>query len=184
MNAELNDGPPVPDEQSPAAAESSPPLLQRLVTEYLRVLANEKAASSHTLRAYHRELHAFAAHVVGQLGSDVAPAAIEHTHIRAYLASLYDRGLSKASTARALASIRSWIRWLGRIGQVEQNVASLVATPRLPKHLPRVPSIEQMNRVVDQIDGDAASRRAALQLPGALERDTRGDDEGRAGAGD
>ena len=151
-----------------AAAESSPPLLQRLVTEYLRVLANEKAASSHTLRAYHRELHAFAAHVVEQLGSDVAPATIEHTHIRAYLASLYDRGLSKASTARALASIRSWIRWLGRIGQVEQNVASLVATPRLPKHLPRVPSIEQMNRVVDQIDGDAASwparDRAILEL--------------------
>jgi integrase/recombinase XerC len=36
-------------------------------------------------------------------------------------------------------------------------VASLVATPKLPKHLPRVPSIEQMNRVVDSVDDDAAS---------------------------
>jgi len=34
---------------------------------------------------------------------------------------------------------------------VDQNAASLVATPKLPKHLPRVPSIEQMNRVVDSI---------------------------------
>jgi integrase/recombinase XerC len=40
---------------------------------------------------------------------------------------------------------------------VEQNVAALVATPRLPKHLPRVPSIEQMNRVVDNVSDDAAS---------------------------
>ena len=36
-------------------------------------------------------------------------------------------------------------------------MASLVATPRLPKHLPRVPSIEQMNRVVDSVGEDAAS---------------------------
>jgi integrase/recombinase XerC len=83
--------------------------------------------------------------------------SIEHTHIRAYLGTLYDRGLSKASTARALASIRSWFRWLARAGRLEQNEASLVATPKLPKHLPRVPSIEQMNRVVDSVAEDAAS---------------------------
>jgi len=82
---------------------------------------------------------------------------IEHTHIRAYLGTLYDRGLSKASAARALASIRSWFRWLARTGHLEQNAASLVATPKLPKHLPRVPSIEQMNRVVDSVAEDAAS---------------------------
>ena len=73
------------------------------------------------------------------------------------LGLLLERGFSKASTARALAAIRSWFKWLARTGHVEQNVASLVATPRLPKHLPRVPSIEQMNRVVDSVEEDAAS---------------------------
>jgi len=34
--------------------------------------------------------------------------SIEHTDIRAYLGTLYERGLSKASAARALAAIRSW----------------------------------------------------------------------------
>jgi integrase/recombinase XerC len=82
---------------------------------------------------------------------------IEHTHIRAYLGALYDRGLSKASAARALAAIRSWFKWLARSGRLEQNAASLVATPKLPRHLPRVPSIEQMNRVVDSVSEDAAS---------------------------
>ena len=82
---------------------------------------------------------------------------IEHTHIRAYLGTLYERGLSKASAARALAAIRSWFKWLARTKHIEQNAASLVATPRLPKHLPRVPSIEQMNRVVDSVRDDAAS---------------------------
>jgi len=149
-----------------AAAEPAP--LQQLVTDYLAVLANERGASAHTLRAYQRELTSFAAHIVATFGANQTPDRIEHTHIRAYLATLYDRGLSKASAARALASIRSWFKWLARTHRVEQNAASLVSTPRLPKHLPRVPSIEQMNRVVDTVDDEAAAwparDRAILEL--------------------
>ena len=135
--------------------------LGELVEDYLRVLANERGASVHTLRAYQRELRGFAAFMAERYGSEQDSAQgvdrIEHTQIRAYLARLYDRGLSKASAARALAAIRSWFKWLARAGYVEQNAASLVATPRLPKHLPRVPSIEQMNRTVDSVDEGAAS---------------------------
>ena len=133
------------------------PPLDALVADYLRVLANERGASAHTMRAYRRELHNFAAYIAEMHGNDQGPKNIEHTHIRAYLGTLYDRGLSKASAERALAAIRGWFKWLARGGQVEQNAASLVATPRLPKHLPRVPSIEQMNQVVDSVGEDAAS---------------------------
>jgi integrase/recombinase XerC len=153
---------------SPAGKSIASEPLEQLVGEYLRVLANERASSAHTVRAYQRELASFAKFVIESYGAAQIPAAIEHTHIRAYLGTLYDRGLSKTSAARALAAIRSWFKWLARTGRVEQNVASLVATPRLPKHLPRVPSIEQMNRVVDTVAEDAASwparDRAILEL--------------------
>jgi integrase/recombinase XerC len=139
-----------------------------LVAEYLTMLANERGASAHTLRAYQRELHGFAAFITEHCGKSQSVDKIEHTHIRAYLATLYERGLSKASAARALAAIRSWFKWLARGALVEQNAASLVATPKLPKHLPRVPSIEQMNRVVDSVSKDAASwpsrDRAILEM--------------------
>jgi integrase/recombinase XerC len=144
----------------PAASQPVPVAvasLELLVADYLRVLANERGASEHTLRAYQRELHGFAAWVAEHYGNDQGVEAIEHTQIRAYLGTLYDRGLAKASAARALAAIRSWFKWLARTGRLEQNAASLVATPRLPKHLPRVPSIEQMNRAVDSVGEDAAS---------------------------
>jgi integrase/recombinase XerC len=131
--------------------------LSALVDEYLRVLTNERGASAHTLRAYQRELHGFAAFMRERFGNDLSVCSIEHTQIRAYLGVLYQRGLSKASAARALAAIRSWFKWLARAGHVEQNAASLVSTPRLPKHLPRVPSIEKMNRAVDSVSEDAAS---------------------------
>src|SRR5215469_11702727 len=145
---------PSPETEGSQVAHST---IGELVLGYIRVLANERGASAHTLRAYERELNGFAAYIVENFGAAQTPDRIEHTHIRAYLGTLYDRGLSKASTARALASIRSWFKWLARTGHVEQNVASLVATPRLPKHLPRVPSIEQMNRVVDNVADDSAS---------------------------
>jgi integrase/recombinase XerC len=148
MNAALAD---------PMASLSAGESLGELVSEYIRVLANERGASAHTLRAYDRELRNFASWVLEDQGANQRPEGIEHTHIRSYLGTLYERGLSKASAARALASIRSWFKWLARSGRVQKNVASLVSTPKLPKHLPRVPSIEQMNRVVDTVQGDAAA---------------------------
>ncbi len=141
------------------SASAAPPIahpIDALVEGYLHMLANERGASAHTLRAYQRELRGFAVWLT-EYNSDLGVSRVEHTHIRAYLGALYDRGLSKASAARALAAIRSWFKWLARAKYIEQNAASLVATPRLPKHLPRVPSIEQMNRVVDSVRGDAAS---------------------------
>ena len=119
------------------------------VEEFLTALAHERAASPHTLRAYRRELHDFATYLVKERGPEIHVGKLEHQQIRAYLSELYRRGLSKASVARALAAIRAWFKWLARSGLVEQNPAVLVATPKLPKHLPRVPTIEQMNRVVD-----------------------------------
>ncbi len=127
------------------------------VEEFLAALAHERAASPHTLRAYRRELHDFSAYLTGKLGAELPINRIEHKQIRAYLSELYGRGLSKASVARALAAIRAWFKWLARRGYVEQNPAVLVSTPKLPKHLPRVPTIEQMNRVVDASADEVAA---------------------------
>ena len=69
--------------------------------------------------------------------------------IRAFLAQLYERGLSKASVARSLSSLRSFFKWMGRERMIERNPALLVAAPKLPKRLPRVPTMEEMNSVLD-----------------------------------
>jgi integrase/recombinase XerC len=128
-----------------------------LVSEYLSVLANERGTSPHTLRAYERELRSFAAYLMKTFGNNAEIQRVEHQHIRAYLGTLYAKGLSKASAARALAAIRSWFRWLAKTGRVEQSPAALVATPKLPKHLPRVPTIEEMDRAVEGVSEQAAT---------------------------
>jgi integrase/recombinase XerC len=125
-----------------------------LAEQFLAMLAHERAASPHTLRAYQREVGNFAAYLVEQRGTDVAMNSIDHLQIRGYLGELYERGLAKASVARSLAAVRSWFQWMARAGHVTSNPAALVATPKLPKHLPRVPSIEQMNHLVETVSSE------------------------------
>ena len=104
----------------------------------------ERNASLHTIKAYSGDLDVFAAYIGSR---DLR--RIDHIAIRGFLSHLYDRGLSKTSVARALAAIRSLYRWLAQEGEVEQNPAKLVSTPRLPKKLPRVPTIAEINGVLD-----------------------------------
>ncbi len=133
--------------------------LATLQEDYLAMLRGERGASAHTLRAYHRELAQFVDYLTTMFGERCDIRQVEHLHIRAYLAELYGKRLSKASAARALAAVRSWFKWLARMGYVTQNPAALVATPKLPKHLPRVPTIEQMNRALDSkaVDDEAST---------------------------
>jgi integrase/recombinase XerC len=128
-----------------------------LAERFLAMLRDERGAGEHTQRAYGREVRGFAEWLEKELG-DADVKAVEHTHIRAYMAVLYDKGLTKASVARALAAVRSWFKWLAKAGLVESNPASLVSTPKLPKHLPRVPSMEEVNRMLDSLGQGSGSR--------------------------
>jgi integrase/recombinase XerC len=125
---------------------------ERRAGEFLAVLENERGASAHTMRAYRREVGNFVAYLRETLGEGAKIGAVEHLHIRAYLGLLYERGLTKASAARALAAIRSWFRWLAKEHKVAQNPAALVSTPKLPQHLPRVPSMEEVNGLLNSIE--------------------------------
>jgi integrase/recombinase XerC len=126
-----------------AATKQTKTIVGKAVTDFLCHL-RERNASPHTIKAYSRDLSLFAAYA-GSRGWK----QIDHIAVRGFLSQLYETGLSKTSVARALAAVRSLYRWLAREGVVEQNPAKLVATPRLPKKLPRVPTIEEMNSVID-----------------------------------
>src|SRR5260370_32865885 len=115
----------------------------KAVADFMRHLG-ERNASLHTIKAYSRDLSLFAAYA-GSRGWK----QIDHIAVRGFLSQLYENGLSKTSVARALAAVRSLYRWLAREGVVEQNPAKLVSTPRLPNKLPRVPTIAEMNSVID-----------------------------------
>jgi len=105
----------------------------------------EKNASLHTQTAYRKDL----AKLVAYARPACDAGTLDHLGIRGFLAQLYSAGLSKSSVARHLAALRSLFRWMAQEGIVESNPALLVATPRLPRKLPRVPTVEEMNTALD-----------------------------------
>jgi len=123
--------------------KSSRTAVEKFITKFLYSL-RQRNASVHTVKAYTQDLKNFAAYVGSRTWE-----SIDHLTIRGFLSHLYEKGLDKASVARALAAVRSFYRWLAQEGVVEQNPAALVSTPKLPKKLPRVPTIEEMNTVLD-----------------------------------
>ncbi len=118
-------------------------VVEKAVRDFLHAMG-QRNASRHTIKAYRGDLGEFAAYA-GSRGWK----QIDHLAIRGFLSRLYEKGLGKTSVARALAAVRSLYRWLAQEGLVEQNPAALVSTPKLPKKLPRVPTIEEMNGVLE-----------------------------------
>ena len=117
--------------------------MSKAVHNFLRSL-QQRNASPNTILAYTKDFNSFVTYI-----GEVKPSDVDHVRIRGYLSDLYDKGLGKTSVARHLAAVRSFYKWMAREGLVKQNPASLVSTPKLPKKLPRVPTMEEINTVLD-----------------------------------
>jgi integrase/recombinase XerC len=123
----------------------------KAIDKFLRSL-RERNVSPHTIKAYSGDLANFSAYIGSRKWRE-----IDHVTIRGFLSHLYEKGLGKTSVARSLAAVRSLYRWLAQEGVVEQNPAALVSTPKLAKKLPRVPTMEEMNSVLDGAMPEIAS---------------------------
>ena len=110
--------------------------MQEAVRGFLRHLSLEKNASPHTVRAYGDDLHQFLAHARAELRREIAPADVDHLLIRSFLARLHSRGLKKSSSARKLAGLRTFFRWLCREGVLAKNPARALLSPRTERRIP------------------------------------------------
>ena len=75
------------------------------------------------------------------------------------------------TVAQRLAAIRSFHRWATREELAPGDPWGAIASPRLPRRLPRVLEVEHVERLLDVIDADlvaGTSGRTGTDLPGAL----------------
>ncbi|MBX3173556.1 MAG: tyrosine recombinase XerC [Gemmatimonadaceae bacterium] len=108
-----------------------------LVAAFLTHLEKERDVSPNTVAAYGRDLGDLQGFLQRHLAVDAVDwAAIDRLAMRAWLAHLNRRGLSRRSSARALSAARSFFRFLHRNDLVEANPARAVNSPKLEKHLP------------------------------------------------
>src|SRR3954469_7572879 len=79
------------------------------------------------------------------------PFTLDQRMLRRYAGVISERGLSKSSVARKIASIRAFYRHLVQRGLLEANPADLVATPKKDQYLPRVLKPAEAAGVLDSI---------------------------------
>lgn len=129
------------------------PALER----FLRALA-ARDASPNTIRSYATAVGAYLAWLEERRVDWRRPTRPD---LRAYLARL-GTSASRTTVAQRLAAIRSFHRWAARAELAPGDPWGAIATPRLPRRLPRVLEADQIDRLLGAVDEElvAAARRS------------------------
>ena len=137
---------------------------------FLRFLALNRNASAHTVRAYESDLTQFIGYIAAEADlkkRDLEPSHCNREALRGFLGQLHRQGLSRASAARKLAAIRTFLRYLRREELIAEDPGGLVATPKRDIRMPAHLSEPEMTALLEAPAGDTPlSRRdrAILEL--------------------
>jgi site-specific recombinase XerD len=136
---------------------------ERALQRFLGGLA-ARDTSPHTQRAYST--------AVGRYLEWLATRGVDwrspsRADLRAYLAAL-SAATARSSVAQRLAAIRAFHRFAVREELAPGDPWGAIATPRLPRRLPRVLEIEQVERLLAVIDEDLeGASRSTTRRPAA-----------------
>jgi site-specific recombinase XerD len=133
------------------------------LSRFDRELRRRGAADS-TRRAYRTDLRRLAGWAEAR---GLGPADVGYRHLRSYAAALSEAGAKKATIARKLAATRSLFDHMARTGELPQNPAELMPSPKRDQRLPRVLDPEQMRSLLERIpasDPLAIRDRALFEL--------------------
>jgi integrase/recombinase XerD len=118
---------------------------QRLGALFLDMLAAERGAAANTLQAYRRDLDDYFAFLAEtKVGALAAGAAT----IRAFMASLDERGLKASSAARRLSAVRQFHKFLYAEGYAGADPTAAVEGPKRGRALPKVLSVDHVDRLL------------------------------------
>jgi integrase/recombinase XerD len=107
-----------------------------LLDEFCDALWLEDGLSRNTLESYRRDLNKFAEWLQKQRGITLLETA--HTDIQGFLAYLFTQQKAKAtSTSRAISSLKRLFRYLMRQNRITVDPTLQIATPKLPRSLPK-----------------------------------------------
>ena len=114
--------------------------MDHLIKEFADYLRIEKRNSPHTISAYRRDLKRFSSGFSGKMVVSVSTA-----DIRKFLISLRNQGLSTASVARNLSSIKSFFNYLYQEKQLQNNPAEILESPKKWRKLPVILSLNDVD---------------------------------------
>ncbi|MGD8395489.1 MAG: site-specific tyrosine recombinase XerD [Candidatus Eiseniibacteriota bacterium] len=119
---------------------------QELLRDYLQHLARERRLSPRTIDSYRRDIEQFLGSARIRGAADLR--RLDDRALAGHLARLSARGLSAASVARHLSSLRGFLRFAAIEGAVDDRPARELGRPRVQRPMPRVLGEEEIQRLL------------------------------------
>ncbi len=119
----------------------------QFVSEYLEYLEVEKGLSQNTLDAYRRDLTFFIDFCTENNENEITD--IKRSDVTSYIMKLKQENYTPSSVTRKLASIRGFFKWFCANEYSSKNPVQTLEQPKLPKHLPKVMTIEELNSIIN-----------------------------------
>ena len=151
-----------------------------LVLSFLDYLKLERHFSDYTVKAYGADLEQFGQFLAGEIGQQSPEPRLNVTFpetldekfincapltVREFLNYLYGQNYTKSTTARKLATLRSFYKFLMKRGQVQTSPLAAIRTPKQEKRLPKCLDLEQVQKLLDAPgDADVLSARDKAML--------------------
>ena len=122
--------------------------IDRLMDQFLYHLRMEKGLAENTVEAYSRDIAAFFRFLETK---GIKPVDVHQDHIGSFMAE-QEEALSIRSVARMLSTIKIFYRFLIFEGKLESSPARLIDTPKIPRRLPGVLSLDEVERLLRKPD--------------------------------
>lgn len=116
-----------------------------MIDEFVSHIEYEKRYSKHTIIAYKKDLEQFKS-FLSQEYEVAEPADIKSAYIRSFLVELIEQGISSRSVNRKISTLKSYFKYLIRLGLLNQNPMDKIIAPKSAKKLPVFIEKKQMNQ--------------------------------------
>ncbi|MDR1714756.1 MAG: tyrosine-type recombinase/integrase [Prevotella sp.] len=124
-----------------------------LIDKYSRYLRYEKNFSLHTEISYSTDLHQFAGFLQEHF-PDVDIKSVDSDIVRMWIVSLMEAKIAARSVNRKLSTLKSFYKYLLRIGEVPVNPVKKITGPKTPKPIPSFVNNGDMEKVLEESNFD------------------------------
>ena len=124
--------------------------MEHYINQYMNKLKSERRKSINTLMSYKRDLNQYHDYLYDELNIK-SILSVTLGHIRSYVRYLNDKGMSANSIKRAISSIRVYHSYITEKGFMKDNPANLLEIPKVPRKLPNILTIQEIENILNSI---------------------------------
>lgn len=119
--------------------------MYNLLSDFIDYIDIEKGLSSNTIDAYRRDVFDFIGYCAEEDISNIT-----RLHISSYIMHLREDNIAPSSIARKISALKSFFKWACANNKAVSNPLSSIEPAKLPKHLPKVLTVAEINTIMTQ----------------------------------